>query len=241
MVGKAARAFQLDEFYRAFNEIKTLDASCAEYLIAIGLENWARAHFEGNRYNIMTSNVAETWNSVLREAREYPVLALLEHIRAKLMTWFAERRIVKQGGNGRLTARVKEIVETNFRNSGGMLVRMINSMKFEVKDKDDSTYEVNLGEKYCTCFAFQKLLIPCPHAIASAIKAKVSIESLVADFYTIDTLALAYAEDIVPITNGAKAGGDPTQGVDMFPPASRRPPGRPRKSTILSTGEIRVS
>lgn len=85
-MGKAARAFKRSEFYTIFNEIKMINASCAEYLIGIGFEHWARAHFTGNRYNIMTSNVAETWNSVLREAREYPIMALLEHIRAKLMT-----------------------------------------------------------------------------------------------------------------------------------------------------------
>lgn len=61
------------------------------------------------------------------------------------MNWFAERRNVKQVGNGRLTARVKEIVEGNFGNSGGMLVRRINTAEFEVKDKDGSTYHVNLS------------------------------------------------------------------------------------------------
>ncbi|KAL0877452.1 hypothetical protein Bca101_027157 [Brassica carinata] len=70
LVGKAARAFQLCDLYSAFNEIKRVNASCAEYLLGIGLEHWARAHFTGHRYNIMTSNVAETWNAVLREARE---------------------------------------------------------------------------------------------------------------------------------------------------------------------------
>lgn len=240
-MGKAARAFKRSEFYTIFNEIKMINASCAEYLIGIGFEHWARAYFTGNRYNIMTSNVAETWNSVLREAREYPIMALLEHIRAKLMTWFAERRNGKQVGSGRLTAKVEEILETNFQNSGGMLVRRINSAKLEVKDKNGSTYEVNLEEKYCSCYAFQKLQIPCPHAIASAIKEKVNIESLVSNFYTTKTLASAYAEDIVPITNETTTNGEASQGGVMFPPASRRPPGRPRKSRILSTGEIRVS
>ncbi|XP_018487526.1 uncharacterized protein LOC108858034 [Raphanus sativus] len=193
-----------------------INASCAEYLIGIGFEHWARAYFTGNRYNIMTSNVAETWNSVL------------------------QRRNVKQVGSGRLTAKVEEILETNFQNSGGMLVRRINSAKLEVKDKNGSTYEVNLEEKYCSCYAFQKLQIPCPHAIASAIKEKVNIESLVSNFYTTKTLASAYAEDIVPITNETTTNGEASQGGVMFPPASRRPPGRPRKSRILSTGEIRM-
>ena len=244
-MSKAARAFGLTEFYTAFNEIKNINASCAEYLIGIGFEHWARAHFPGNRYNIMTSNVAETWNSVLREAREYPITALVEYIRVKLMNWFAERRNVPQVGNGRLTVRVKEIVEENFQNSGGMLVRRINDVGFEVKDKDGCSYHVNLATKSCSCYSFQKLLIPCSHALASAIKEKVSIESLVSDFYTVENLSLVYGEDILPISNEGNTSGASTEvvgeAVEIFPPSSRRPPGRPRKSRILSTGEIRVT
>ena len=243
--GKAARAFQLSEFNTIFNEIKNINASCAEYLNGIGFQHWARAHFDGNRYNIMTSNVAETWNSVLREAREYPIVALVEYIRSKLMNWFAERRNVTGVGNGRLTARVNEILEGNFENSGGMLVRRINNVEFEVKDKVGSSYHVNLGGKNCSCFSFQKLLIPCSHAIASAINEKVRIESLVSEFYSLETLTSAYAEDIVPITTETEIregiSGKEGESVIIFPPSSRRPPGRPRKSRILPTGEIRVN
>nr|VDD54919.1 unnamed protein product [Brassica oleracea] len=148
-------------------------------------------------------------------------------------------------GNGSLTPRVSEILEGNFQNSGGMLVRRINNVEFEVKDKVGSSYHVNLGEKACSCFSFQKLLIPCSHAIASAIKGKVRIESLVSDFYSLETLNSAYAGDIVPITTEieTREGITETEGepVIIFPPSSRRPPGRPRKSRILSMGEIRVS
>ncbi|KAL0701784.1 hypothetical protein Bca4012_057906 [Brassica carinata] len=118
LVGKAARAYKLSEFYTTFNEIKRVNASCADYLIGIGFTHWARSHFQGNRYNIMTSNVAETWNSVLREAREYPILSLVEYIRAKLMTWFATRRDINPERSNFLTPRVQEIVTSNFERSG---------------------------------------------------------------------------------------------------------------------------
>lgn len=66
----------------------------------------------------MTSNVAESWNAVLREAREYPVLSMIEFIRSKLMTWFAERCNVINEGSGHLTPRVLQILEGNFEQSG---------------------------------------------------------------------------------------------------------------------------
>lgn len=193
----------------------------------------------------MTSNVAETWNAVLREAREFPITHLLEFIRFKLMNWFAQRRNISQSGNGRLTPRVKQIVEHNFELSGGMLVSRINKFEYEVKEKQGPAYHVNLVTKSCSCFSFQSLLIPCPHAIAAAIKEKSSIEALVSEFYTVETLASAYSETIVPITTNVNpsevSNESEGEAIHIFPPSSRRPPGRPRKSRILSTGEIRVS
>lgn len=39
LVGKAARGYKLCQFYRTFNEIKTINPSCADYLIGIGFEH----------------------------------------------------------------------------------------------------------------------------------------------------------------------------------------------------------
>lgn len=244
LVGKAARAYRLSEFYTAFNEIKTINPSCADYLIGIGFEHWARSHFPGNQYNIMTSNVAESWNAVLREARELPIMPLLEYIRSKLMTWFAERRNVSKRERGRITPRVSEIVQANFEESGGLHVSTINNMEFDVKEKNGTSFHVNLNTKTCSCFSFQTLMIPCAHAIAAAITEKISVESLVSDIYILDKLASAYTDVVYQITDAVCGieqiveGG--TGNLKIFPPVTKRPPGRPRKSRILSTGEIRV-
>ena len=41
---------------------------------------WSRAHFSGNRYNIMTTGCVESINNALREARAYPIIALLDAV-----------------------------------------------------------------------------------------------------------------------------------------------------------------
>ncbi|XP_048613401.1 uncharacterized protein LOC106442605 [Brassica napus] len=65
LVSKAAKAFRMVMFYETFAEISSINQACADYLIDIGLEHWTRSHFPGRRYNIMTSNLVEFWNSVL--------------------------------------------------------------------------------------------------------------------------------------------------------------------------------
>ena len=65
LVSKAAKAFRMVMFYETFAEISSINQACADYLIDIVLEHWTRSHFPGRRYNIMTSNLVESWNSVL--------------------------------------------------------------------------------------------------------------------------------------------------------------------------------
>ncbi|CAN7092078.1 unnamed protein product [Brassica rapa subsp. narinosa] len=119
LVAKAARTFRMQDFYIIFNDIKNMDARCAEYLLEIGLEHWARAHFPGNRYNIMTSNLAESWNAVLREAREFPVIPLIDFIRTKLTEWFATRREAANKNKGSVTPKVASMLTKKFEIGGG--------------------------------------------------------------------------------------------------------------------------
>ncbi|XP_013726896.2 uncharacterized protein LOC106430665 [Brassica napus] len=122
LVAKAGKAYRLADFYKNFNEIKHVNASCADYIIGIGFEHWARSHFPGRRYNIMTSNIAESWNAVLREAREYPILALVEFIRAKLMSWFSARGSTISASLDKFTPKVMEILAANFESSAAAAI-----------------------------------------------------------------------------------------------------------------------
>lgn len=53
---------------------------------------WSDAFFGGSRYGHYTSNISESANAWLREAREKPLVEMLEDIRRKLMGWFQTRR-----------------------------------------------------------------------------------------------------------------------------------------------------
>lgn len=93
LVSEAARAYRVDDFHAIFAEIGRIEPGCANYLEAIGFCHWTRSHFMGNRYNIMTCNVAKSVNVVLKEARKLPIISLLEFIRTTLLTWFVMRHL----------------------------------------------------------------------------------------------------------------------------------------------------
>ena len=95
-----------------------LDPTCARYLDLVGFCQWKRAYFEGDRYNVMITNVAESLNTVLKEACELPIISLLEFIRTILMTWFAERRKATRNETSAMPPNMIEVMHKNFEKSG---------------------------------------------------------------------------------------------------------------------------
>ena len=77
----AAKKYQISEFNALMEDIRKLkDGEVYDYLEKIGCHRWARAHFMGYRYNMMTSNIAESINAKLKEARKLPITALVDHL-----------------------------------------------------------------------------------------------------------------------------------------------------------------
>ncbi|XP_013700416.2 uncharacterized protein LOC106404226 [Brassica napus] len=100
MVGRAAEVFKVSHFKRLYAEIKLTDKSCWDYLEKIDPRHWTRSHFEGERYNLMSSNIAESLNKALVHARDSPIMALFEFIRRMISRWFVsrQRNISKMSG-----------------------------------------------------------------------------------------------------------------------------------------------
>ncbi|KAG5630112.1 hypothetical protein H5410_001829 [Solanum commersonii] len=65
-------AYDRCEFNDHFNQIRDL-VKAAETLERIGFHTWSRAFYPGNRYNIMTSNITESVNSMFDVEGEFPI------------------------------------------------------------------------------------------------------------------------------------------------------------------------
>lgn len=74
----------------------------------------------------MDSNIAESWNAVLKEAREYPLICIPEYICTAVMSWFAIRRAKATSNEQTLTPHVRQLVEKNFEDSTGLAVSAIS-------------------------------------------------------------------------------------------------------------------
>ena len=87
---QAAKTYLPIDFEVHMQKLEAINIQAHQYVMEASSEKWARAFFPGNRYSIMTTNIAECMNAVLRDARS--LVPLLEAIRLLLQNWFYERR-----------------------------------------------------------------------------------------------------------------------------------------------------
>lgn len=92
MVCEAAFSYRRKDFDLCFGKIRQANAACATYLEGIGTSKWSRTYFPGNRYNLLTSNIAEQLNHALTKSRPSPIIELFMFIQRMLTRWFSARR-----------------------------------------------------------------------------------------------------------------------------------------------------
>ncbi|XP_074376849.1 uncharacterized protein LOC141718366 [Apium graveolens] len=81
------------KFSRHWNALVAAEPRVEEWFADKPLNRWALAFDEGQRFGIMTTNMAESWNSAIKVARKLPIAALVKTIFHKLVAYFDQRRI----------------------------------------------------------------------------------------------------------------------------------------------------
>ena len=107
--------------------MESIYPSVIEYLRNAGFERWARAYSKQRRYQMMTTNIYESLNSVLKNDRNLPVASLLDAIQWSLQEWFYERSKSSTSWNSILTkwagGEMRKLVEI----SGSFIVSIFFS------------------------------------------------------------------------------------------------------------------
>ncbi|RID49764.1 hypothetical protein BRARA_H00542 [Brassica rapa] len=161
MIGRAAEVFKVSHFKRLYAEIKLTDKRCWDYLEKIDPRHWTRSHFEGERYNLMSSNIAESLNKALIHTRDSPIMVLFEFIRRMISRWFVSRQRKISKMNGEIPPAVDELMENNLEDARAYAVMPLSAFEFEVTLKTTGFgSSVNLETRSCTCLEFQKVGIP---------------------------------------------------------------------------------
>ncbi|KAM3201355.1 hypothetical protein P3L10_033718 [Capsicum annuum] len=201
----AAKAYSFYEFGDNFVELKSKYPKAAHVLEnVLGFEKWSRAHFSGNRYDVMTTNIAESLNSILMDKWEYPMSYIFNSIAKRFGEKFRERHAFVGGKENIFVPSAKRILRDNKSASDSLYVVNPNEVLYEYTMLGNGiTEKVNLLERSCSCRKFNLVKIPCEHAMA-ALRAKYgngedygnSIYDYSLPIYKAESYLLAYSKAI---------------------------------------------
>ncbi|XP_057790698.1 protein FAR1-RELATED SEQUENCE 5-like [Salvia miltiorrhiza] len=234
MFQKCARCYRSPEFDIHFSNLSLTCDGAYRRLVEVEPRRWAQSQCPVRRYEFLTSNCAESFNSRLRWARRLPICTLMEFVRSLIGHWVVERREKALSRTHELTDYATKKLERSLEEGRTMAVEAINSMKFKVSE-GTKHYIVDLNERSCSCREFDMDLIPCSHAAAAISKLKLSCIAFVSTYYTTQTLREMYAAEVIPVLHSDEwcvpfEVQSRVVGVPINPTQS----GRPRTSRIDS-------
>ena len=235
LVKNAGYEFTSGKFKTLYNQINAINPLCIKYLHDVGMAHWTRLYFPGQRFNLMTSNIAETLNKALFKGRSSHIVEFLRFIRSMLTRWFNARRKKSQAHSGPVPPEVDKQISNNLTTSSGSKVGRVTSWSYEVVGKLGGSNFVDLEKKQCTCKRYDKLKIPCGHALVAANSINLSYKALVDDYFKPHSWVASYKGAVFPEANGKEEDiPEELPHRSMLPPYTRRPSGRPKgsKNTI---------
>nr|XP_017245417.1 PREDICTED: uncharacterized protein LOC108217078 [Daucus carota subsp. sativus] len=226
----AANAYTLKKFNYHMKELEKVDNRVQLFLEEIGYEKWSKVHSTNNRYSNMTSNVAESLNSVIISIRELPICTMLESLRSLIQKWSWRNRNEATATSTILTRKYEDQLKKNYTFSVDLTVHPTNHIIFEVVNADKKNI-VDLSNKTCTCKRFELDQIPCGHAIAVLQMSGLDVYDYCSTYYRKETMISAYKENVYPV--GSKENWevpDSVKALIVYPPEGRIRVGRPKKN-----------
>jgi hypothetical protein len=217
-------------------------------------EHWAEIYFPGRRYDHLISNIAESLNSWLLEARTKHILAMFEQIRHQLMGWFIMRYTLEDKTQGLLVSKSADYLQrvTNSRARRYRSVPSIPGILYEVKSMEiRRNYIIDLRKHSCTCLIWQSSGYPYGHAISVILDQKQDPQRYVESIFTIIEYEKTYEQPIIPLdltnVNGDVIHSPPiivsdeedseSEDDPILPPSTHRGHGRPPKCRRLSEND----
>ncbi|KAL8140246.1 LOW QUALITY PROTEIN: hypothetical protein V2J09_006267 [Rumex salicifolius] len=189
-----------------------------DYLIKSDFTKWARVHCKGDKY--MTINNSETINGVLKQARSYQIVAMLEFIRDMLTRWFNERREEIKMARTTLPPNIQK----NTREETQLVKEVLGSSFYGVVDlKEDMVFDLDH--------------IPFVHALAAIKKAKLNISNF--QILHFNAWQTAYRETIYHVPIQSETVPEDVISITCLPPIVAKKDRRKRKKRMPSIGEFK--
>ncbi|WVZ07735.1 hypothetical protein V8G54_021081 [Vigna mungo] len=234
LLWKAATATNPQAWESIMRQMKDVNEEAFKHLFTIP----PRSRFSARpACDTIVNNICEGFNSVILEAREKPIITMLEDIRSYLMKRWASNREKITKFDGPICPKIKKRLQKELEKTQYWIPNWSGLQVFEIR------HASNLGEKVvvdvqkreCSCRKWTVSGIPCCHALTAMRFLNITPEDYLPIWFRTSTYEETYIPIIFPL-NGPEL-WERTQFPDILPPPNRVLPGRPRKKRRLESGE----
>lgn len=237
MFHDAAKCYRMSDFNHIFHQIRQIFPDIASKLAEAGFEKWSRSHFNGIRYNIMTTNIEECISLIVKDIDDLHVTKLIELVSKMFQSVFDEHREAALGSTTTLTKWAEDELRKRMNQSSLYSIHPINMDEFQIFDNNKNA-EVKLNYKTCTCRVFDLDQLPCAHVMAVCKFRNLDPYQYCSRYYYLATLKEAYSDSIHPVSSPENwEVSEEVRSRVVLPPGTRRPCGRPGKRKISSQEE----
>ncbi|XP_052477826.1 uncharacterized protein LOC128033774 [Gossypium raimondii] len=164
---KVAKATFPRQFEEAMSEMRSLSESVEAWLCDKDPRTWSRAHFSTRcKSDLLLNNNNECFNKIILEARDKPILTMLEIIRRKIMTRLVSMREAAEKYPGPLCPRIQKKLFEIVSQSNNIWPTYAGNEKYEVDCGLGNKHVVDLLNFSCSCRKWDLSGIPCKHAVS---------------------------------------------------------------------------
>ncbi|XP_062118556.1 uncharacterized protein LOC133832197 [Humulus lupulus] len=148
---------------------------------------------------MLLNNLCESFNATIVDARDKPIVTLLEKIRYRLMSQFFNKGESVKKWIHPVGKRILEIVEKNKHISKNCLTPLVATYQFQVDYPNNESFDVDFQKRTYSCSRFQLIGIPCGHALATIWTSGSDVMDFIHECYKKETLLKAYEGMIYPM------------------------------------------
>ena len=232
----ATRATTKNSFDFHMDELKKLDVKAYEWLVKLDVRTWSRHAFNPrSKSDTLVNNIAESFNAWILEARDKPMLTMMEIIRVMLMQRLQTKRDHMRRYEGRVCPRIYKKLERIKSEVGHCISCCNGESKYEVEYIYGGRYVVDLNERTCGCGRWGLSGIPCFHAVAALIEHGEQLETYVDIAYTKETFLSCYQWMVNPLPSHEQWPKTPYDPIK--PPKFTKKVGKRKKARKREAGE----
>ncbi|KAK9998999.1 hypothetical protein SO802_018602 [Lithocarpus litseifolius] len=190
---RCAAATTVRDFEKRMQDMKDLDKEAWEYLANIEPTQWTKSHFTQRAISdCYVNNLSELLNSIILDARDKPIIAMLERIRI-----YSKRTKIEKFTSDICPNIIQKLEQLKV-DSKSFFAIPSGFFIYEI-DNEYERHVVNFIRKCCSCRVWDLTGIPCKHGVAAIYKNLERPEDYVHACYRKDVYVAAYKEMITPL------------------------------------------